>query len=675
MIGYGALAESVHAPLLSRLPDARLVAIAETDPSRRAAAAAGYPAAAMYSDFEAMLADPSVRAVVVSLPNSLHARAACAALAAGRHLYLEKPVALSTGEGREIIDAWRSAGVVDMMGFNYRVNPLYLRLRAAIAARRAGDIASVRTVFSTASPELPAWKRARRTGGGALLDLGSHHIDLLRWLFGREITRVRATIGSSRAEGDDALLEMELDGGVSVQSFFSLSAVEDDRIEVYGRAAKLVVDRHRSVDVEVSAARMSGGHRALGWTRSLGRRRYVLEKLRSPWHEPSFAASLAHFVAACRGTATATPDLADGYRALCVIEAAESSAREGGFVLVAGSMDVPAAASAHSAAPAGTRDVDGGADGGPALSIILITPDRFDTIRTTVRHLSAQSIVTRLELLIIARSRAALALDEASVSGFLCVRVLEEPDIEKTGAARALGVREARAPVVVFAEDHCFPDPGWATALLAAYAGGHVAVGPVIRNANPDTMVSWADLIIGYGPWLAPGRAECPDQIPGHNSSYDRAALLEYGDRLVEMMDAETVLQWDLRSRGRTLYLEPAATAAHTNFSRWSIWLPALFHHGRVFAAVRAAEWPLAKRIAFALASPLIPLVRFARGVTQARRAGLDSSLIARVIPTMLFGLSVDGLGQMVGYAAGAGTSRERLGLFEFHRVDRNRGS
>ena len=93
-------------------------------------------------------------------------------------------------------------------------------------------------------------------------------------------------------------------------------------------------------------------------------------------------------------------------------------------------------------------------------------------------------------------------------------------------------MREASAPIVVFTEDHCFPEPEWAAALLARHAEPWAAVGPVLRNANPETTVSWADLLIAYGPWLAPGVAGPKDHLPGHNSSYKTSVLREYGDRL-----------------------------------------------------------------------------------------------------------------------------------------------
>jgi hypothetical protein len=304
----------------------------------------------------------------------------------------------------------------------------------------------------------------------------------------------------------------------------------------------------------------------------------------------------------------------------------------------------------------------------PAMTVVFITPDRFATIARTMRHVQAQTARGALEVLIYAPSTATLATDDAALTGFHSVRIIATGPIQSNGELRARAVRDAAAPVVVFTEDHCFPEPGWAEALIARHRESWAAVGPVVRNANPETLVSWADLFIGYGPWLEPGVGGPAPHLPGHNSSYKVEPLRAYGAELGEMMDAETVLQWDLRRRGHALYLEPAARVAHTNFAYWSLWIPVQVHQGRVFADTRRRGWPLARRLAFAAASPLIPLVRLLRTVRDTRRAGVPSGLLLRTTPTLLAGLLLDGFGQMLGYALGAGRSRERIVDFDFHR-------
>jgi hypothetical protein len=305
----------------------------------------------------------------------------------------------------------------------------------------------------------------------------------------------------------------------------------------------------------------------------------------------------------------------------------------------------------------------------PALSVILATRDDFSSVRETVVRLARQTIVQSIELVLVCPSREQLRLEEALVAGFAGVTVVEVGPVGTRGQANARGVREARAEVVALAEDHCFPDPEWAANLVRRHAEPWAAVGPAVRNANPNTMVSWADLLIGYGPWLEPVAAGDVPFLPGHNTSYKRRILLNYGERLETMMDAETILHWDLGAHGERLFLEPAARVAHTNFSRWRSWLPVQFLAGRSFAGARSTGMSLLARVVYVAGSPLIPLVRLVRLGRVARRSRLRLRFAA-ALPALAIGLALDGLGQMTGYAFGAGESHRKLAPYEFRRVD-----
>jgi len=124
----------------------------------------------------------------------------------------------------------------------------------------------------------------------------------------------------------------------------------------------------------------------------------------------------------------------------------------------------------------------------------------------------------------------------------------------------------------------------------------------------------------------------------GHNSSYKRDILLRYDSRLDDMMEAESVLHWDLRRDGYRLYLEPAAKTSHLNFTLLSSWVQALFQSGRKFAAFRATneQWSRTRRLLFSAASPLIPLVRFRRIAAELQRPGRPAYLLLRVAPILL---------------------------------------
>jgi hypothetical protein len=270
---------------------------------------------------------------------------------------------------------------------------------------------------------------------------------------------------------------------------------------------------------------------------------------------------------------------------------------------------------------------------------------------------------------IVAPESATIEVDQDLVAPLAGVQVVTLRSVSPTGPARAAAIRAARAPIVAFAEEHCFPDMGWAAALIEAHRGDHAAVGPAMHNANPDSIVSWADFLVGYGPWAAPVSKREVEYLPGHNSSYKRDALLAYDDKLDELMEAETVVMWNLRSKGQRLLLEPAAFTSHMNFGRWQSWLAVMFFNGRAFADTRASQWSMPKRLAFVAASPLIPFVRLARTVGHARRVGRGPAFLATVIPTIAVGLTVDAIGQMAGYAVGAGDAHEKMAAYEWHRM------
>ncbi len=301
------------------------------------------------------------------------------------------------------------------------------------------------------------------------------------------------------------------------------------------------------------------------------------------------------------------------------------------------------------------------------MSVVVITPDGYDTISTVLRHVHAQSVKDELEIVIVAPAVEAISLQESALQGFWGVHVEAfGAAASSTAAARAAGVRAARGPIVAFVEDHCFPQQGWAAALIAAHREPWAAVGPAIGNANPDSAVSRANLLIEYSPWMEPATAGVAEHLPGHNSSYKRNVLLEYGPALETMLETESIMHWDLRTKGFALLLEPAATSLHLNFTTIGPSMRLRFHGGRVFGASRARRWPLARRIAYTAAAPLIPLIRLRRIVAQVwRRRG--ATLPTSAFPALILLLVCDAAGEMAGYLLGAGAEAQRGGEFEFH--------
>lgn len=303
----------------------------------------------------------------------------------------------------------------------------------------------------------------------------------------------------------------------------------------------------------------------------------------------------------------------------------------------------------------------------PLLSAIVLAPKGWTPVRNTVRHLAAQSIADRIEVVFVVPRGMAFETDAGAIDGFAGWQVAEVDGIGCGAAGYAAGVRAASAPIVVFTEDHCFPEPGWAAALLGSYDDRTAAVGPVVAYANRDSSVAWADYLLGYGPWLDPTPGGDVEYLPGHNSSYRREALRPYEKDLDRWLEAESVLHWDLRKKGWRLVLEPRARTHHFSFSRPSSWLAATFLTSRAFAGLRIRDAGLARRLLWVAASPLIPAVRLRRCARDSRRSTAGPSLL-RLLPALTTSLVVSALGEAVGYAFGPGEAPQKVARYEFRR-------
>lgn len=330
LVGCGRIAELVHLNVLARLPGVELIAFAESDPKRREQVKRRAPKALPFSTYQELLQAPELDAVVICLPPALHAEAAIAAFDKGKHVYLEKPLATNLDDAKRVLAAWKKSQAVGMIGFNYRLNPLFQKVREQVGSGQLGPLVAVCSIFSTAAKEMPGWKRARNEGGGVLLDLASHHLDLLRFFFQQEIREIHAELKSHSSDDDSAMLHLKLADGLSVQSFFSFTAIEEDRFEIFGQKGKLNVDRYRSSAVERIEAgqEFSLVHRTRRGFARLSGSAYRVRRHFAIGHEPSYRGALDAFVSAIKGAAEVKPDLEDGYRCLEIIDAAERSARE-----------------------------------------------------------------------------------------------------------------------------------------------------------------------------------------------------------------------------------------------------------------------------------------------------------------------------------------------------------
>ena len=143
---------------------------------------------------------------------------------------------------------------------------------------------------------------------------------------------------------------------------------------------------------------------------------------------------------------------------------------------------------------------------GAEISVVLVTRAGLDPIRRTLCHLRNQTARDRIELVIVSPFALDLDLDRDEAEGFAGLRVVDVGELEAAGAALAAGFRAATAPIVACVEEHSFPEPGWAAALIEAHSGPWAAVGGAMTNANPRSRISWAHLFTDFGCAVPPLR-------------------------------------------------------------------------------------------------------------------------------------------------------------------------
>ena len=296
----------------------------------------------------------------------------------------------------------------------------------------------------------------------------------------------------------------------------------------------------------------------------------------------------------------------------------------------------------------------------PVLSVYTISFADAGHCADVIRSLQRQSMAAHIELIVVAENGDGLS--DADVAAFHSFRLIVLSGLRTIGVAMAAAVRAAHAPHVCYAEEHATFAPEWAEALVSAHGRGYAAVGFAIRNANPDTLTSWAHLYGQFGPAVDPVATTVVPLLTGHHASYAREVLLGYGDSLAAMLEDECAMFLDLRHRGHELLMEGAAVSYHINISRLSAYTRLDFHGQRSFATARAAtgHWALWRRLAFALACPLVPFVRLTRILFHLRRSGRFRTLMPQILVPLIPALAAGGVGEAVGYLTGSGAAAER---------------
>lgn len=335
VVGCGVIAYWVYLRLLGKMPDARLVVASDPSPVARARAEQIVKCPVVESAAN-VLETPGVDAVVICAPSEFHADLAIAALKSGKHVFVEKPIAIDADSSARVMSAVARTSCIARVGFNRRRHPMFEQAKAMLADGVIGEVRAIQSAFCepTVASEMSEWRKTRERGGGVLLDLGSHHFDLMRWFLSDEVDSVACSTQSVVSEDDTAEVTLAMSRGVTVQSFFSFRSARADYLEFIGERGTLLIDKHTPVMTVRKARRWGYGTRRSVVVPSRDVATWRARRIANPSNDPSYERSLESFLSSIRGNDTGGATMEDGVRSLEVVLAAESSAKSGARVMV-----------------------------------------------------------------------------------------------------------------------------------------------------------------------------------------------------------------------------------------------------------------------------------------------------------------------------------------------------
>lgn len=333
LVGYGAAGRVFHAPLIAHTPGLRLHTVVSSAPER---VHADHPRARVVATPAEAFADPGIDLVVIAAPNAVHAPLAIAALQAGRHVLVDKPMATSLDEAGRMAGAARDAGRVLSVFHNRRHDADFLALRQLVEAGRLGEVVELHSHFDRFRPEVPdRWRERAGPGAGLWFDLGPHLVDQVLALFGMPLA-VQADIAVQRetAVVDDFFhvvlryprLRAFLHAG-------ALVAGGSLRFAVHGTAGSFIKHGLDGQEADLRAGRMPG---APGWGADPRPGTLVLvdadgqaRERTAPAPPGDYRACYAAMRDAIRGIAAAPVTLAEALDVMRVLEAGRESAASG----------------------------------------------------------------------------------------------------------------------------------------------------------------------------------------------------------------------------------------------------------------------------------------------------------------------------------------------------------
>jgi predicted dehydrogenase len=328
VLGNATIARVCVIPAIQKSSNGTVVALASRSPETAREVVRQNGISRLYDTYADLLKDPGIDAVYVPLPNHLHRPWTLAALAAGKPVLCEKPLACSAAEADEMSRAAVAAGLPLMEALMYRFHPRSRRIRQMVGDGAIGTLRLVRTAFCFRIEEElmlsgDSFRLNPATGGGALLDVGCYGVSLARWLFDSEPLRVQGQ-ADVNAAGIDVHLVGSLafaGGGLASLEVSFISALQQT-YSVIGNEGAIDLPHDAFIPWETEAVfRLRGKNEETG------------KKIVIPGVD-EYRLMVEHFAEVVRGRVTPAYPVADSVANLTVLEALAEAVRSGRSVSV-----------------------------------------------------------------------------------------------------------------------------------------------------------------------------------------------------------------------------------------------------------------------------------------------------------------------------------------------------
>jgi predicted dehydrogenase len=240
VIGCGAVAEIFHLPTLQRMPEFEIKYLVDINENRIKEIKDKLKIEAKSStDYEAVLRDEEVEAVMILTPPHLHHQMVLKAAEAKKHIFCEKPFTMNAEQAIEMIKACNENGVKITGGFNFRFIPQFSKIKELIDKGFFGKlIGGHSTLFADAFswPTVSKFQYDKKKGGGALFEMGCHHIDLMNWFFGEPSSVVAniASLNKNSSVDDTASVYIQYENGANAVVYIGWNRLSINTVTVFG---------------------------------------------------------------------------------------------------------------------------------------------------------------------------------------------------------------------------------------------------------------------------------------------------------------------------------------------------------------------------------------------------------------------------------------------------------